>query len=96
IKNRELELKAAELEIRRMENYQRDEVLYETTTDKALKEKLRNTDDSDGDGEEKTKDGKCLMAKVSNEVLSETVFFSDDLSSLDEKVLDSEYIDYAK
>nr|GFB62386.1 hypothetical protein [Tanacetum cinerariifolium] len=41
IKNRELELKAAELEIRRMENYQRDEVLYETTTDKALKEKLR-------------------------------------------------------
>ncbi|GJX39141.1 glutathione S-transferase T3-like protein [Tanacetum coccineum] len=41
IKNRELELKAAELEIRRMENRQRDELLYETTTDEALKERLR-------------------------------------------------------
>ncbi|GJR11869.1 hypothetical protein Tco_0794521 [Tanacetum coccineum] len=41
IKNRELELKAAELEIRRMENRQRDEALYETTTDEALKERLR-------------------------------------------------------
>ncbi|GJV33459.1 hypothetical protein Tco_1393859 [Tanacetum coccineum] len=35
-----LELKAAELEIRRMENRQRDEALYETTTDEALKERL--------------------------------------------------------
>ncbi|GJT30102.1 hypothetical protein Tco_0910377 [Tanacetum coccineum] len=34
---------------------------------------------------------KCLMAKASNEVLSETEFFSDDQSSLDEKKLDSEY-----
>ncbi|GJY84730.1 hypothetical protein Tco_0498756 [Tanacetum coccineum] len=41
IKNRELELKAAELKIRRMENRQRDEALYETTTDEALKERLR-------------------------------------------------------
>nr|GEZ62517.1 hypothetical protein [Tanacetum cinerariifolium] len=41
IKNRELELKAAELEIRCMENRQRDEALYETTTDEALKERLR-------------------------------------------------------
>ncbi|GJS20544.1 zf-CCHC domain-containing protein [Tanacetum coccineum] len=47
--------------------------------------------DSDEDGEEKTKDEKCLMAKASNEVLSETEFFSDDLSSLDEQDLDSEY-----
>nr|GEW12682.1 zf-CCHC domain-containing protein/DUF4219 domain-containing protein/UBN2 domain-containing protein [Tanacetum cinerariifolium] len=31
--------------------------------------------------EEKTKDEKCLMAKASNEVLSETEFFSDDQSS---------------
>ncbi|GKB58009.1 RNA-directed DNA polymerase, eukaryota, partial [Tanacetum coccineum] len=36
-----LELKAAELEIRRMENRQRNEALYETTTDEALKERLR-------------------------------------------------------
>ncbi|GJV60005.1 zf-CCHC domain-containing protein [Tanacetum coccineum] len=47
--------------------------------------------DSDEDEKEKTKDEKCLMAKESNEVSSETEFFSDDLSSLDEKDLDSEY-----
>ncbi|GJW08021.1 hypothetical protein Tco_1570444 [Tanacetum coccineum] len=47
--------------------------------------------DSDKEGEEKTKDEKCLMAKASNEVSSETEYFSDDLSSLDEKDLDSEY-----
>ncbi|GKB32115.1 zf-CCHC domain-containing protein [Tanacetum coccineum] len=47
--------------------------------------------DSDEEGEEKTKDEKCLMAKASNEVSSETKFFSDDLSSLDEKDLDNEY-----
>nr|GEX90363.1 hypothetical protein [Tanacetum cinerariifolium] len=41
IKNRELKLKAAELEIRRMENHQIDEALYETTTDEALKERPR-------------------------------------------------------
>ncbi|GKE30030.1 zf-CCHC domain-containing protein [Tanacetum coccineum] len=47
--------------------------------------------DSDEDEKEKTKNEKCLMAKASNEVLSETKFFSDDHSSLDEKDLDSEY-----
>ncbi|GJV78337.1 hypothetical protein Tco_1509921 [Tanacetum coccineum] len=34
--------------------------------------------DSDEDEEEKTNDEKCLMAKASNEVLSETEYFSDD------------------
>ncbi|GJV83864.1 hypothetical protein Tco_1523762 [Tanacetum coccineum] len=47
--------------------------------------------DSDEDKEEKTKDENCLMVQASNEVLSETDFFSDDLSSLDKKDLDSEY-----
>ncbi|GJS87714.1 hypothetical protein Tco_0770350 [Tanacetum coccineum] len=47
--------------------------------------------DSDEDNEEKTNDEKCLMAKDSNEVLSETEYFSDDQSSLDENNLDSEY-----
>ncbi|GJU24367.1 zf-CCHC domain-containing protein [Tanacetum coccineum] len=47
--------------------------------------------DSDEDEEEKTKDEKCLMAKASNEVLSETEYFSDDQSSLDENDLDNEY-----
>ncbi|GJV75369.1 retrovirus-related pol polyprotein from transposon TNT 1-94 [Tanacetum coccineum] len=40
---------------------------------------------------EKTNDEKCLMAKASNEVLSETEYFSDDQSSLDENDLDNEY-----
>nr|GEZ59109.1 zf-CCHC domain-containing protein/DUF4219 domain-containing protein/UBN2 domain-containing protein [Tanacetum cinerariifolium] len=39
----------------------------------------------------KKKRPKRLMAKTSNEVLSETEFFSDDHLSLDEKDLDSEY-----
>ncbi|GJT21256.1 hypothetical protein Tco_0891193 [Tanacetum coccineum] len=46
---------------------------------------------SDEDEEEKTNDEKCLMAKASNDVLSETEYFSDDLSSLDKNDLDSEY-----
>ncbi|GJT08498.1 hypothetical protein Tco_0842960 [Tanacetum coccineum] len=59
----------------------------------------RNKDDKNGKGErkcfndedeeEKTNDEKCLMAKASNEVLSETEYFSDDQSSLDENDLDS-------
>ncbi|GJR79194.1 zf-CCHC domain-containing protein [Tanacetum coccineum] len=44
--------------------------------------------DSDEGEEEKTKDENCLMAKASNEVLSETEFFSDDQLLLDEKDLD--------
>ncbi|GJZ31246.1 hypothetical protein Tco_0576293 [Tanacetum coccineum] len=52
--------------------------------------------DSDEDEEEKTNDKKCLMAKASNEVLSETEYFSDDQSSLDENDLDSEYIRLCK
>ncbi|GJU86558.1 reverse transcriptase domain-containing protein [Tanacetum coccineum] len=47
--------------------------------------------DSDEDEEKKTNDEKCLMAKASNEVLSETEYFSNDQSSLDEKDLDGEY-----
>ncbi|GJW13378.1 hypothetical protein Tco_0017511 [Tanacetum coccineum] len=43
------------------------------------------------DEDEKTKEEKCLMAIASNEVLSETEYFSDDQSSLDENDLDSEY-----
>ncbi|GKB77298.1 pentatricopeptide repeat-containing protein, partial [Tanacetum coccineum] len=42
IKKQELELKAAELEIQRMENRQRDKALYETTTDEELKARLRD------------------------------------------------------
>ncbi|GJW02294.1 hypothetical protein Tco_0134589 [Tanacetum coccineum] len=45
----------------------------------------------DEDEEEIQMNEKCLMAKASNEVLSETEYFSDDQSSLDENDLDSEY-----
>ncbi|GJY71461.1 zf-CCHC domain-containing protein [Tanacetum coccineum] len=47
--------------------------------------------DSGEDEEERTKEEKCLIAKASDEVLSETEYFSDDQSSLDENDLDSEY-----
>ncbi|GJY58353.1 hypothetical protein Tco_0458245 [Tanacetum coccineum] len=47
--------------------------------------------DSNDDEEEKTKDEKCLMAKDSNEVLSETKYFSDDQSLLEVNDLDNEY-----
>ncbi|GKA50078.1 hypothetical protein Tco_0743151 [Tanacetum coccineum] len=46
---------------------------------------------SDEDEKNKTNDEKCLMAKTSNEILSETEYFSNDQSSLDEKDLYSEY-----
>ncbi|GJR96083.1 hypothetical protein Tco_0268257 [Tanacetum coccineum] len=41
IKKQELQLKAVELEIRRLENRQRDEALYESTTDEELKALIR-------------------------------------------------------
>ncbi|GJU35567.1 retrovirus-related pol polyprotein from transposon TNT 1-94 [Tanacetum coccineum] len=47
--------------------------------------------DSGEDEDEKTKDETCLVAQASNEVSSETKFYSDDLSSIDELDLDSEY-----
>ncbi|GKD19951.1 hypothetical protein Tco_1209109 [Tanacetum coccineum] len=56
---------------------------------KAKENDLRSWSDSDEDEEEKTNDEKCLMAKASNEVLSETKYFSDDQSSLDENDLDN-------
>ncbi|GJY12256.1 zf-CCHC domain-containing protein [Tanacetum coccineum] len=49
----------------------------------------RSLSDRNYDEEEMTKVEKCLMA--SNEVLSETEYFSDDQSSLDGNDLDSEY-----
>ncbi|GJV85270.1 hypothetical protein Tco_1525168 [Tanacetum coccineum] len=61
----------------------------------ALKARKDSSDDSSTsdskDEEEKTNDEKCLMAKASNEVFSETEYFSDDQSLLDEKDLDNEY-----
>ncbi|GJU09496.1 zf-CCHC domain-containing protein [Tanacetum coccineum] len=47
--------------------------------------------DSREDEEEKIKDETCLVAQASNEVPSETEFYSDDLSLIDELDLDSEY-----
>jgi hypothetical protein len=47
--------------------------------------------DSDEDEKETTKEERCLMAKTSSEVHSETEYFSDENLLLDEKDLDSEY-----
>ena len=47
--------------------------------------------DSDDNEEEVAKDEKCLLAKTSSEVRSETEYFSDENLSLDESDLDSEY-----
>ncbi|GJR05493.1 zf-CCHC domain-containing protein [Tanacetum coccineum] len=47
--------------------------------------------DSGEHEEEKIKDETCLMAQTSNEVLSKTEFYSDDLSSIDDNDLDGEY-----
>ncbi|GJS18036.1 zf-CCHC domain-containing protein [Tanacetum coccineum] len=47
--------------------------------------------DSSEDEKEKIKDETCLLAQTSNEVLSETKFYSDDLSSIGDSELDSEY-----
>ncbi|GJT74647.1 hypothetical protein Tco_1041372 [Tanacetum coccineum] len=49
--------------------------------------------DSTDDEEKKANDEKCLMVKASNEVLSETEYFSDNQSLLDENDLVSEYSD---
>ncbi|GKA34528.1 hypothetical protein Tco_0720957 [Tanacetum coccineum] len=59
--------------------------------DKNGKGERKCLNNSDEDEDEKTNDKKCLMAKASNEVFSETKYFSDDQSSLDENNLDSEY-----
>ncbi|GJS13501.1 hypothetical protein Tco_0407973 [Tanacetum coccineum] len=47
--------------------------------------------DSGEDVEEKAKDETCLMVQTSNEVLFETEYYSDELSSIDDLSLDSEY-----
>ncbi|GJZ46313.1 hypothetical protein Tco_0593909 [Tanacetum coccineum] len=47
--------------------------------------------DSGEDEEDKSKDETCIMAQASNEVLFETEYYSDDLSSIDDLSLDSEY-----
>ncbi|GJR72112.1 hypothetical protein Tco_0084477 [Tanacetum coccineum] len=46
---------------------------------------------SDSGEEEKTKDEMCLMAQASNEVLFKTEYYSDDISSIGDLELDSEY-----
>nr|GEV15050.1 alpha/beta hydrolases superfamily protein [Tanacetum cinerariifolium] len=47
--------------------------------------------DSGQEDDEKAKDEMCLMAQASSEVHSESSYFSDENSSIDDIVLDSEY-----
>ncbi|GJY70823.1 hypothetical protein Tco_0474526 [Tanacetum coccineum] len=47
--------------------------------------------DSDEEDDEKIKDETCLIAQASNEVCSESSYFSDENSSIDDLALDNEY-----
>ncbi|GJZ40471.1 hypothetical protein Tco_0587034 [Tanacetum coccineum] len=47
--------------------------------------------DSGEEDDEKVKDETCLVAQASNEVCSESSYFSDENSSVDDLVLDNEY-----
>ncbi|GJY64219.1 hypothetical protein Tco_0465679 [Tanacetum coccineum] len=47
--------------------------------------------DSGEEDDEKVKDEACLVAQASNEVCSESSYFSDENSSIDDLVLDNEY-----
>ncbi|GKB22178.1 zf-CCHC domain-containing protein [Tanacetum coccineum] len=47
--------------------------------------------DSGEEDDEKTKDETCLMAQASSEVHSESSYFSDENSSIDDTILDIEY-----
>ncbi|GKA13296.1 zf-CCHC domain-containing protein [Tanacetum coccineum] len=47
--------------------------------------------DSGEEDDEKDKDETCLMAQASSEVCSESSYFSDENSSIDDFILDSEY-----
>ncbi|GKA71725.1 zf-CCHC domain-containing protein [Tanacetum coccineum] len=52
--------------------------------------------DSDEKDDEKVKDETCLMAHASSEVHSESSYFSDDNSSVDDIMFDSEYYKFRK
>ncbi|GJX62540.1 hypothetical protein Tco_0295440 [Tanacetum coccineum] len=81
-KNGKGEKNALSVEISKIHSHQ---ILSETNQNDQIKRHLLEQaiwSDSDEYEEEKTKDEKCLMAKASNEVLSETEYFSDDQSSL--------------
>ncbi|GKC70156.1 zf-CCHC domain-containing protein [Tanacetum coccineum] len=52
--------------------------------------------DSGEEDDDKAKDEKCLMAQVSGEVHSESSYFSDENSSIDDFTLDSEYHELCK
>ncbi|GJR27240.1 hypothetical protein Tco_1103472 [Tanacetum coccineum] len=47
--------------------------------------------DSSEEGDEKDKDETCLKTQASSEVCSESSYFNDENSSIDDFVLDSEY-----
>ncbi|GJS05971.1 hypothetical protein Tco_0362767 [Tanacetum coccineum] len=64
---------------------------------KPLKDKNQRTfvggswSDSDKEDDEKAKDKTCLVAQASNEVCSDSSYFSDENSSIDDLALDNEY-----
>ncbi|GKG18389.1 hypothetical protein Tco_0372687, partial [Tanacetum coccineum] len=54
------------------------------------RDQTRPSDSDEGD-DQKAKDETCLVAQASNEVCSESSYFSDENSSIDDFTLDNEY-----
>ncbi|GJW54796.1 putative reverse transcriptase domain-containing protein, partial [Tanacetum coccineum] len=81
----------AQTEARKPENIKNEDVggmLVENSKDP---EKLRTENESDEEDDKKVKDEMCLVAHASSEACSESSYFSDENSSIDDLALDNEY-----
>ncbi|GJR14631.1 hypothetical protein Tco_0797283 [Tanacetum coccineum] len=66
--------------------------MSKTTEDKNKRAFVEGSwSDSSEEDDEKAKDETCLVAQASNEVCSDSSYFSDDNSSIDDLTLDNEY-----
>ncbi|GJX21206.1 retrovirus-related pol polyprotein from transposon TNT 1-94 [Tanacetum coccineum] len=61
------------------------------TTERQEPKSFGSWSDSGEEDDEKVKDETCLVAQASSEVCSESSYFSDENSSIDDLVLDNEY-----
>ncbi|GJZ09833.1 retrovirus-related pol polyprotein from transposon TNT 1-94 [Tanacetum coccineum] len=67
------------------------EVKMRNTPLETSRSSLREESDSSEQDDEKVKDKTCLVAQASSEVSSESFYFSDENSSIDDLVLDNKY-----
>nr|GFA86310.1 alpha/beta hydrolases superfamily protein [Tanacetum cinerariifolium] len=71
--------------------------VHKSPKDKNQRAFVRGSWSDDGEeDDEKVKNKTCLVAQVSSEVCSESSYFSDENSSIDDLVLDNNMIYYAK